>query len=108
MLVVLCVLFIVCVVYGCLFVVFDCLFFDFPNDINAVDIEDQYMLGDELMVAPILAYQQRYRNVYFPGTKDDKWISFWDDQEAYTGGLLKEKISAPIDIRCVCSIFSRV
>ena len=73
------------------------LFFDFPNDINAVDIEDQYMFGDELMVAPILAYQQTYRNVYFPGTKNDKWINFWDDQEAYTGGTLKEKMSAPID-----------
>ena len=31
-----------------------------------VNIQDQYMFGDDLMVAPVLKYQQRYRTVYFP------------------------------------------
>ena len=68
------------------------LFFDFPNDLNAIIIEDQYMFGDDLMVAPVLSYQQRYRDVYFPGTSTDKWINSWNEQETYNGGAMEEYV----------------
>ncbi|MEM7538237.1 MAG: TIM-barrel domain-containing protein [Chloroflexota bacterium] len=45
------------------------------DDPNVVDIEDQYLFGTDLMVAPILAYQQRQRDVYLPtGTV---WLDAW-------------------------------
>ncbi len=83
------------------------LFFDFPNDLNAIIIEDQYMFGDDLMVAPVLSYQQRYRDVYFPGTSTDKWVNFWNEQETYNGGAMEKNMSAPIDIILVFRRSSR-
>ena len=73
------------------------LFFDFPQDQMVVNIQDQYMFGDDLMVAPVLKYQQRYRTVYFPGTGATKWGNFWDDKEIHYGGTLKN-LSVPLNI----------
>ena len=72
------------------------LFFDFPQDQMVVNIQDQYMFGDDLMVAPVLKYQQRYRTVYFPGTSATKWVNFWDDKEIHYGGTLKN-LSVPLN-----------
>ncbi len=51
------------------------LFFAFPGQPDLVSIDDQYMLGEELMVAPALQKKQTRRTVVFPkGT----WVSLWD------------------------------
>lgn len=39
---------------------------DFPADRAVRDINDQYMFGPALMVAPVTAYRAREREVYFP------------------------------------------
>ena len=42
------------------------MFHDFPNDSTCWDIDDQYMLGPDLLVAPVLHPGQRQRRVYLP------------------------------------------
>lgn len=37
-----------------------------PKDQNLIDIEDQFMLGDCVMVAPVLKEGYMYRDIYFP------------------------------------------
>ncbi|MCQ4086562.1 glycoside hydrolase family 31 protein [Saccharibacillus sp. JS10] len=53
------------------------LFYDFPQDSAAWEIEDQYMFGPDLLVAPILQADQRSRSVYLPAGA--QW------REAYSG-----------------------
>ena len=43
------------------------LFYDFPKDEKAWEIEDQYMFGSDIMVCPILYEGIREREVYLPG-----------------------------------------
>lgn len=53
------------------------LFFEFPNDPTSWLIEDQYMLGEALLVAPLFADNARARQVYLPpGT----WIDYQSGQ----------------------------
>ena len=42
------------------------LFYDFPDDPQVWDVDDQYMFGGDILVAPILHENQRERNVYLP------------------------------------------
>ena len=37
-----------------------------PDDAKTYHIDDQYMLGDDILVAPILVVNQRERQVYLP------------------------------------------
>ena len=59
------------------------LFWDFPADRAAWDIDDQYMFGSDYMVAPILDAGARNRTVYFP--KGARWIHHYTG-ETYEGG----------------------
>jgi alpha-D-xyloside xylohydrolase len=68
------------------------LFYDFPADDKAWAIEDAYMFGPDLLVAPILFEGQRARDVYLPtGTR---WISHGSG-EAFDGGQVVNE-SAPL------------
>jgi alpha-D-xyloside xylohydrolase len=42
------------------------LFYDFPADAHAWEIEDQYLFGPDVLVAPLLEYGLRERPVYLP------------------------------------------
>jgi alpha-D-xyloside xylohydrolase len=42
------------------------LFFDFPKDQVCYSIEEEYMFGPDLLVAPVLEYKATSRKVYFP------------------------------------------
>ncbi len=46
----------------------------FPSNQDATDIQDQFMLGDEIMVAPLFSNQEK-RSVYFPQ-------GIWTDPES--------------------------
>jgi alpha-glucosidase len=46
--------------------IFRPLAFDYPEDIRAAQVEDQLMLGDGLMLAPIYQKNARGRSVYLP------------------------------------------
>ena len=57
------------------------LFFDFPNDQVCYKIEDEYMFGPDLLIAPVLEYKTQSRKIYFPAG------SSWTD--ALTGKIFK-------------------
>lgn len=42
------------------------MFFEFPNDAYCWELDDQYMFGNQYLVAPILQLGQREREVYLP------------------------------------------
>ena len=56
---------------------------DFPQDVKARKIADQYLFGDAFLVAPVTAYKARSRSVYFPGRAT--WYDF-DTGAAHPGG----------------------
>ena len=56
------------------------LFLDFPEDPKAWDIEDQFLFGSELLVAPIFSEGARSRSVYLPA--GSRW------RDACTGAQL--------------------
>lgn len=62
------------------------LMFDFGGDENAIDIWDQYMLGDSLMICPVLEDSYR-RKVYLP--KEAGWYNYHTG-EYYEGGQAVE------------------
>ncbi len=58
------------------------MFFEFPDDARCWELDDQYMFGNQYLVAPILQFGQREREVYLPaGT----WKQLADNQ-LYEGG----------------------
>jgi alpha-D-xyloside xylohydrolase len=69
------------------------LFYDFPGDRQAWSVEDAYMFGPDILVAPILSEGQRAREVYLPvGTR---WISHGTGK-AFDGGQVIDE-AAPLD-----------
>lgn len=59
------------------------LFFDFPEDEDCLAVDDQFMFGPDLLVAPVLYEGARSREVYLPaGTI---WTDAWTD-ETFDGG----------------------
>lgn len=63
---------------------------DYPDDLKAADVDNQFMFGDSLMVAPIISGASR--QVYLP---EGNWIDYWTG-EAYKGGLSIE-YKAPLE-----------
>jgi alpha-glucosidase (family GH31 glycosyl hydrolase) len=69
------------------------LFFEYPEDDATYAIDDQFMLGDRLLVAPVLEQGQRTRDVYLP---DGTWLDFWNGT-VFEGGQYVEDYPAPLD-----------
>lgn len=68
------------------------LFFDFPKDATSWTVEDQYMFGPDVLVAPIMEAQQRSRTTYLPaGTR---WQNVWTGQWADGGTHIE--VEAPL------------
>ncbi len=59
------------------------LFYNFPEDPVAWEITDQFCLGDDILVAPILYENLRERQVYLP--KDHSWRDL-NSGKVYSGG----------------------
>lgn len=57
----------------------------FPSDEIARDIDDQFMFGSSIMVAPVLDRAHNQRSVYFP---EGRWYSF-EDRTVYEGGRVQ-------------------
>lgn len=58
------------------------LFLEFPSDENAANIDDEFLFGADLLVAPVLQQAATSREVYLPqGT----WYDYWTGH-AYAGG----------------------
>ncbi|MBT1165140.1 TIM-barrel domain-containing protein [Bifidobacterium felsineum] len=61
------------------------LFYEFPSDTKAADVADEYLFGPDLLVAPVLEYGARERDVYLPGDANVTWIDVRNG-ESYAGG----------------------
>jgi len=59
------------------------LFYEFPDDSKAWEIETEYMFGSKYLVSPVLEANQRKSKVYLPAGAS--WQS-WDAKEKYSGG----------------------
>ena len=57
------------------------LVYEWPNDVNAVNCQDEYLLGNDLLVAPLLEENATTREVYLP---HGVWFDFFDGTE-YSG-----------------------
>ncbi len=58
------------------------LFYDFPQDKACAEIEDEFMFGPDVLVAPILYAGVREREVYLP---EGEWKNI-NDGKCYAGG----------------------
>ena len=80
------------------------LWFEFPEDSQAWMMEDQFMLGDDIMVAPILEKGATLRKVVFP---KGEWLCLWHD-ERFTGPTVAEVevplSRMPIFVRAGCML----
>jgi alpha-glucosidase (family GH31 glycosyl hydrolase) len=70
------------------------LFFRNPEDESAYSAEDEFLLGDRFLVAPVLRKGALSRDVYLPaGT----WKDFWNGR-IYRGGQTVKNYPAPLDV----------
>lgn len=60
---------------------FRALVVDYPSDKQVWKIDNQYMVGEELMVAPVVAGESS-RTIYLP---QGEWVDFWTSK-TYSGG----------------------
>lgn len=72
------------------------LWYEFPQDPAAYDVDDQYLLGPELLVAPVVVQGATNRSVVFPG-KGVQWQSVWDASVVVTGGVTLV-VQAPLNV----------
>jgi alpha-glucosidase len=70
------------------------LFMEYPDDEEAVKVNDQFMFGEALLVAPVLKKGERVKRVYLPA---GKWIDFNDKRTVYLGDQTID-YPAPLDV----------
>jgi sulfoquinovosidase len=66
------------------------LFLHYPDDRETFTIQDQYLYGADLMVAPVIEEGATTRELYLPA---DKWVHLWSGRSFGAGW---HKIEAPI------------
>lgn len=69
------------------------LWFAYPRDVAASLIEDEYLVGGDLLVAPVVKEGRTKREVYLPA--GDAWIDWWSGKR-YPGGT-RATFAAPLD-----------
>ena len=65
---------------------------NYPNDETVRNMNDEYMVGDQILVAPILQQGQTVRSVYLP---KGEWVTY-DGTQQYQG-MQNILVDAPID-----------
>ena len=66
------------------------LFLHYPDDQETFAIQDQYLYGADLMVAPVIEEGAVAREVYLP---DGEWVHLWSGERFEPG---RHKVDAPI------------
>src|SRR5438445_8531031 len=69
------------------------LWFAYPHDSKSALVDDEYLVGADLLVAPVLHEGEIARRVYFP--EGDEWVDWWDGTH-HAGGS-QAQVAAPID-----------
>jgi hypothetical protein len=70
------------------------LWFDHGHDPRAVSVDDQFMLGSDLLVAPVLGTGVQARSVYLPEGR--RWRNVWT-QQVHEGGE-RFDVAAPLHV----------
>jgi alpha-D-xyloside xylohydrolase len=70
---------------------FRALVMDHPEDSRTWDVADEFMVGESLLVAPVVG-EALERDVYLP---EGEWYNFWTGQRH--GGKQTLKVSAPLE-----------
>ncbi|MFK8213844.1 glycoside hydrolase family 31 protein [Haloferax volcanii] len=73
--------------------IFQPLVYQFQDDDEVRDIADQFLFGDDMLLAPVVEAGAAERDVYLPD--GETWVDFWTN-EAYDGGQWMT-VDAPID-----------
>ncbi|WP_297990596.1 glycoside hydrolase family 31 protein [Anoxybacillus sp.] len=68
------------------------LMLEYPDDAETWNISDQFMVGNEVMIAPVMRPHTFHRLVYFP---KGRWIDYWT-KEKFEGGR-RYIVEAPLD-----------
>ncbi|MDJ0852868.1 MAG: glycoside hydrolase family 31 protein [Myxococcota bacterium] len=68
------------------------LFYEFPEDAESAAVDDQLMLGPDLLVAPVVERGARQRDVYLP---PGRWMT-WHDDAQYVGPR-RVRVPAPLE-----------
>lgn len=63
------------------------LFYDFPDEKQSWEVEDEYMFGPDVLVAPILYAGMRKRSVYLPN--GFRWTEYWTGEEVEGGRTIE-------------------
>jgi alpha-glucosidase len=69
------------------------LFLHYPNDTNTHELRYQYLLGRDLLIAPVLDKGATFVEVYFP--VGDEWVDLWTGLDAGKPGY-RSKMPAPL------------
>ncbi len=64
----------------------------YPTDKATHELKDQFMFGQDILVAPVVKAQAEQRTVYLP--KGDEWTDIWTGQQ-YEGG---QKVTRNVDL----------
>ena len=67
---------------------------EYPNDEKTFSIDDQFLLGKELLIAPVVKQGAKYRDVYLP---KGEWIDYYTGNE-YSGEQL---IKYPVELSTI-------
>jgi alpha-glucosidase len=65
---------------------------NFQDDPSLLNLDDEFMVGDALLAAPVVQAGGRAREVYLPR---GRWYDFWTNASVVGGGLLR--VDAPLD-----------
>ena len=69
------------------------LFYGYPQDSQTWEVEDQYLYGDHILVAPVMYAGQTSRQVYLP--EGAVWTNVWTREEFLGGQTIL--VDAPLD-----------
>lgn len=69
------------------------LFVGFPQDATAWDVDDEFLLGPDLLVAPVLGAGETSRSVYLPAGCE--WVDVWTGRSSPGGARIE--VAAPLD-----------
>jgi alpha-glucosidase len=70
------------------------LFLEFPDDENVAGMDDEFLFGDDLLVAPVLEEGMMEREVYLP---KGEWFDYWTGRQ-FAGG---QTIHLPVTLNTI-------
>jgi len=69
------------------------LVFNYQGDQRVKDMWEQFLYGDDILVAPVWKVGQRTKHVYLPA---GRWVDYWDNSRIVTGPADLDE-PAPLD-----------